>query len=398
MRVLFFHKTASASGGGRNQYVLDVAGRLRRAGAQIALVHAREPRSEFAGTGYVFDHLDRHSRSSPLVIDKLLAILQDFGPDIIQLHCMDNHALIPTLRAHAPVVRFVHNHEVYCSGDAMTWSVPRRICHRRHGRGCLVRHTLHRCGSSIPLRNILRFREVSASLRALHQVDGIQVASAVVAENLQHNGIAAHRIGTLPLYAPAPAARARSLQQSRRMLLHPGGMNADKGVWLLLKNLDRLPPDVELIFAGGGKHHAQVDDFVKSRELGNRVRTMGDLSAAAWSELYHQSAFVLFPSRWNEPLGLAGLHAMAHGKAVAAFDVGGVTSWLRDGENGRLIRFNDVGAYFTAVNQMLSEPAATAAMGKRGLQLWNEQHRPERHVSALMNYYQMVIEMFRAEQ
>ena len=52
---------------------------------------------------------------------------------------------------------------------------------------------------------------------------------------------------------------------------------------------------------------------------------------------------------WSEPFGLVGLEGMAHAKPVVAFDVGGVSDWLVDGENGFLVPRGDVDAMAAAI-------------------------------------------------
>jgi glycosyltransferase involved in cell wall biosynthesis len=42
------------------------------------------------------------------------------------------------------------------------------------------------------------------------------------------------------------------------------------------------------------------------------------------------------PSLWPEPFGLVGLEAARLSVPAVAFDVGGVTEWLKDGVNGFL--------------------------------------------------------------
>lgn len=392
MRILILNESADTSGGGRNQYVADVAVRLREAGHDVGLVHSRRSGKRFKGVGYVFDCLGFDAGMSAVTRDRLDAILTDFEPEIIQLHDMENIALEETLRAAAPVVRFVHNHTFYCSAGSMTLRVPRKICTRPHGPACLRCHVVNRCGSLNPSENLARYRRVSRLLRSLRGLDGIQVASEVILENLVRNGIAREAIAWIPLYAPAPQAPRRPyLRVARRVLLHPGGLVRNKGVWMLLHRIHRLPPDVELVFTGDGPERRAVESHVRRKGLGERVRVLGALEGAALSELFHQASLVLFPSRWNEPVGLCGIQAMAHGRPIVAYDAGGVRSWLEDGHNGRLIPLDDAHAYMDAVNHLLANPGTASEMGRAGRRLWEQRFRPALHIESLIAFYQSTI-------
>ena len=81
---------------------------------------------------------------------------------------------------------------------------------------------------------------------------------------------------------------------------------------------------------------------------------------------------VVFPSRWQEPFGLSGAEAAAHGKAVAAFDVGGVREWLDDGVNGFLVPEKDTAALAEKLELLYREPEARSRMGKAGITLVKE--------------------------
>ena len=392
MRILIFNETADVTGGGRNQYVADVALRLREAGQHVGLVHARASRTRFKGTGYVFDALGYEADGGPETRERLGAILNDFAPDVIQLHGMENIALQPQLLEAAPTVRFVHNHTLYCSGGAMTLGVPRRICTRRHGPACLRCHFVNRCGSWNPFANHAEYVRVSRMLESLRQLDGIQVASEVILDNLVRNGIERELITLLRLYAPEPPApRRRQLRTARRMLLHPGGLVRNKGVWMLLDIIDELPADVELVFAGDGPERPKVEAHVRRRKLSARVRVMGGLGATEMSELYHQAMLVLFPSRWNEPVGLCGIQAMAHGKPVIAYEAGGVGSWLEDRVNGRVVPFDDKTEFLGVLRKLLQRPQHARDMGRKGRRMWEQTFRPALHIENLLENYRQII-------
>lgn len=392
MRILFFNEAAAPIGGGRNQYVFDVSARLREAGHEVGLVHARSTKLRFKGTGYVFNHFGEQKRLNEIIQIKLDAILADFAPDIIQIHGLDNMALQAALIEAAPTVRFIHNHVLYCSGGDMTQKLPRRICQRAHAPACLRCHVLNGCGSLNIITNISNYRRVTRILKSLPKLHGIQVASEVILENLVRNGVPQDKITLLPHYASEPAVPRRSnLSPVRRIILHPGGLTKNKGAWMLFHAINKLPDDVELVFVGDGSERPELEAAIRRHNLRERVRIMGELEPAAMSELYHQATLVVFPSRWNEPVGLCGIQAMAHAKPVIAFDAGGVPGWLEDRKNGRLVPFNHQSEFIDVINRLLKRPKLCTKMGAEGLNIWKQKFRPDLHVEQLVNYYRKII-------
>lgn len=82
--------------------------------------------------------------------------------------------------------------------------------------------------------------------------------------------------------------------------------------------------------------------------------------------------FVLPTLADNLPLSL--IEAMAAGVPAVAFDVGGVADLVRTGETGYLARYKDAGALATGINALLSDKAATQAMGAAARRLIEEKH------------------------
>ncbi len=392
MRVLFFNRSAEPVGGGMNRMVIDTASRLNLAGHEVAMVHGREG-GTFDGTGYIYDDLEERLLPKDRNALRLEAILEDFSPDVIQLHGVQNTLLDGWLAARKPTARFLHNHDFYCSGRMLALRRPSVPCTRPHGRECCASHLLRGCGSGNPLINFLRYRSVGRSLAALRMVHGLQVMSGTVRQQLLANGLPAEKITTLPPYAPAPAEARYGSTSSVRTVLHVGGLLGRKGIWTMVRMVRQLPRDVQVLFVGGGQEGEALEAHVRRRGLGNRVRVLSDPTPGQLSLLYREATLVAMPVRWNEPLGLEGLAAMAYGKPVVAFDTGGVREWLAHGETGLCIPFGARWAFRDALVGLLKDPPRLQAMGRRAQEVWEKKFRPERHIDALIAHY----EKLRAE-
>ena len=390
MRILFFNRSALPVGGGMNRMAIDTARRLVAGGHEVALVHARAG-GQFDGTGYIYDDLDYRLLPRDEKALRLEAIIEDFAPDVIQLHGVGNTLLDGWLAERRPTVRFVHNHDFYCSGRRLTLEHPAEPCTRAHGRGCVISHHLRSCGSVNPVANFLRYRAVTRSLPALCSLQGVQYMSDAVGRQLQANGVSAQRLVRLPLYAPVMPPPEAGPTSSVRTILHVGGLLGHKGVWMVVRMVRELPPDVQLIFAGGGSEREMLESHVRRRGLGNRVRIVGEPTPSQWSLLYREATLVVLPVLWNEPLGLEGLAAMAHGKPVVAFDTEGIRQWLTDGETGICVPFGKRLAFRAAVRSLLNDPDRLRSMGRRALEVWQEKFRPRRHLEALVGHYEALV-------
>jgi glycosyltransferase involved in cell wall biosynthesis len=126
-------------------------------------------------------------------------------------------------------------------------------------------------------------------------------------------------------------------------------------------------PEARFVIAGRyderSRYYRRLTRLRRQLALEDRVIFTGFIDPIA--PLVERLAVLVITST-TESLPRVALEAMAAGRPVAAFDIGGVSDLVQDGATGRLIRFGDVDAMTEAVCRLIAEPAEAARLGAGG--------------------------------
>jgi glycosyltransferase involved in cell wall biosynthesis len=103
--------------------------------------------------------------------------------------------------------------------------------------------------------------------------------------------------------------------------LFAGRLSGEKGSQLLLAAWERsgLGTSQRLRLAGGGPDEAKIERLARGI---SGVELLGIVNHERALELMIESAFVVVPSLWEEPFGLAVVEAMARGRPVLVTKLG----------------------------------------------------------------------------
>ncbi|MDD5772182.1 MAG: glycosyltransferase family 4 protein [bacterium] len=111
-----------------------------------------------------------------------------------------------------------------------------------------------------------------------------------------------------------------------------------KGFDLLLEAFKKLcenVPEIELIIAGGGEEKNNLIDKAKILGISDRVKLIGPVDESTVVSLLNGCRLFVCSSR-SEGFGNVILEAMAAGKPIVSFGVGGVVEIIQDDINGIL--------------------------------------------------------------
>ena len=270
---------------------------------------------------------------------------------------------------------FAHDHNIYCQRHHYYTPVGRINCHRAYNKYICKLCSLGR-NPAPPLKEYRRFPAL--------------VLSDFMAENLRKNGF--ENVEKLPAFIKTMENDRVFMPEDCLRILFLGQLIRGKGADLLLDALvvlELMDIPFHCTIAGDGKDRAMLEKRVEKLLLSDKIHFTGFVSDT--ESLWDDCDILFFPSRWQEPFGLVGLEAMAHGVPVIAFDTGGVREWLADAENGILVPEKASFAAAEKLAELANARDALAAMGKKGLELAGEKFSEENFVKRFKNLAETLI-------
>lgn len=285
--------------------------------------------------------------------------------DLVVVHKVREAAKLQALRQLYPDLQlFVHDHEYYCPRRAYYYPFVRRNCQRAYQPlVCAL------CGS---LRRHPDWRETLFGYPALwrewRQVRHFLVISEFMRGRLLHNGVAAAAVTLLPPVIATAEPRQLPPSGEPPRMLFLGQLVRGKGVDQLLQALALTRHPCGLDILGSGQDEARLRRLAEP--FGGRVRFVG---WSATPEQHIRQAFaVVLPWRWQEPFGLVGPEALAHGVPLVGFAVGGIGEYLLSDQTGVLVPAGDCAALAAGMDRLLADPEWAGTLGRTGQKLVRE--------------------------
>ena len=255
-------------------------------------------------------------------VDIASDVHQEMGlfDEIIVHKCAD----VATLEKFPPekTVYYIHDHEPICP-RTYAYTPLRHNCTRAGGVWpCVFCAPLCRGWKSALGRVFAQGRRK----RAMARFRRLVVISEFMKGRLVANGIPAEKIAVEP-----PVIRTGETGESvpryplpvpRVDLLFAGQLIRGKGVQLLLAALARLKTPRTLDIVGTGNMEPKLKALAAELGIADRVRFNGfQQNPQDWMRA---ARCVVVPSFWQEPYGLVAAEAVALGRPVVAFAIGGL--------------------------------------------------------------------------
>jgi glycosyltransferase involved in cell wall biosynthesis len=317
------------------------------------------------------------------------SLIEKERPDIV--HC---HNLLPQISpaayyacksAAVPVVQTLHNYRMFC--PAGTFFRNGRVCEDcTRSLACAVKQGCYRNSrlQTATVAMMLAFhrhretwtRSVDAYI-ALTQFSRNLFVALGLPEKTIH--VKPNFLAHDPGQRPSPGSYA----------LFVGRLSPEKGVLEMLRawlHLSHIP----LVVIGDGPLYDDASQMLR-RSGSTHIKLLGRMSAEDTQVRMKNARFLVFPSRWYEPFGMALIEAAASGVPAIAARIAGVPELVIDNKTGLLFDLQKVDDLADKANWAWTHPAEMDGVGSAARQLYRQNFTAENNYQSLINIYRTVV-------
>ena len=391
VKLLYVHERFGALAGAEaNAFI--TAGELAKRGHTIGILHGPPTGKNEEGWNTVFAHrFPLGPRDNAATTNAALAA---FNPDAVYVHKMADLSVIQALVTSGhPLLRMVHDHDIYCMRSYKYNYFTRRICTRPATPYCIfpcLASIVPNRGGGFPLK-FVSYTEKKHEIALNRQFRRMVVVTTYMRDELLKNGFDPARI---EIHAPVPRMGDPDLRSSfsdRNLILYAGQIIRGKGVDVLLRALALVGVPFECVILGDGNHRVACEKLSVQLGLQDRVHFKGFVPQDELKAYYRECSVVALSSVWPEPIATIGLEVMRYALPVVAFDAGGIKDWLIDGENGFLIPWMDAPKFAARVEQLLRDKPLARHLGENGLKFVSTRYDFDQYIRDLETMFQRVI-------
>lgn len=171
-----------------------------------------------------------------------------------------------------------------------------------------------------------------------------------------------------------------------KVVLFTGRLTHHKGVEYLIKAARQI--NAEILILGDGPERKALEQLIDKYKLSN-VHMLGYFShnVDQINDFYLRAHVYVAPSVWNEPLGLVILEAMAQKTPVVVTRKGGVSTVVKDGYNGFLVKARSPKEIVEKVNLLLGNENLRLRMGENAYKTVLKRFNWDRIATKFYNLY-----------
>jgi L-malate glycosyltransferase len=298
---------------------------------------------------------------------KIYEVIESYGLDLVHAHYAIPHSTAAYL------------------AQRMAGQTPVKIVTTLHGTDIIL------VGLDPSYRRVTRF--------SIEQSNGVTAVSHYLADLTRQEFTLTKPVEVIPNFVdpqvfqrrPNPQLRQQFAQPHEKIICHISNFRTLKRVPLIIRMFREMAREVpvKLLLVGNGPDYQTCVDLVRREGLVHKVFFLDFVTDVA-SVLSIADLFML-PSEM-ESFGLAAIEALSCEVPVLASRVGGLPEAIVDGENGYLLKADDVDGMIGAGIRLLSDEERRRQMGREGRRWVMTRFHVSQVVKRYEEYYRYVLE------
>lgn len=390
MNILHIHEKTTIRGGAE-VYISQLQKLLPRYGVETHWVGIEEINSRYILTEFGNDNAQQANRIKD-VFQFLENFIREKNIELINIHNIFNPAIVRHCLQLVPVVKTCHSPVMVCPGKDKFWRFSEKPCTIPYGLHCFKHIYTQGCANRHPKRVIRAWKYVNFEVHeAASQYQRIVVMSDFIKQGMLECGVDNKQIICNPYFTNEIAGEIKVLNNAPiKKILFIGRLASSKGPHIMLQALSSLfqeRADLHLQIIGDGNMKPALMQTVADCGIESKVTFSGWLEKSAIDEAIGDCYLVIFPSIYPEAFGIVGIEAMMQGKPVVGFDVGGVSTWLKDCTTGFLIPRGDVEKMRKKIAILLSDVNLYRRMSLNARKEALNNYIPQIHLKRLVDIY-----------
>ena len=342
MKILMVNKFLYSRGGAEN-YMLYLAEQLEKLGHEVQYFGMYDEKNSVGNkAGKYTQNMDFHSRGLarflyPFKIiysaeskRKLLAVIDDFHPDIIHMNNI-NFQLTPSViyaakKRGIPLVQTVHDYQMICPNHLLYNFKNNEICEKCLG-GCYLSCIKNKCIHGSRVKSIIGAIEARfySLLKTYKKVDLYITPSYFLEQKLLTTN-SLYQGKTKTIHNFIDKNNFKTQEKTEEYIAFAGRLSKEKGIDLIAEAA-KLLPQYTFMVAGGGPD----EDILKNID---NVKMVGFLSGEKLIKFMGKAKLLLVPSIWYENCPLSILEAQCMGVPIVTMKSGGMAELVVDGVTG----------------------------------------------------------------
>lgn len=323
------------------------------------------------------------------VINHIEVMLKDIQPQYVFIHNNFNIEIEKYLAKNFSVIKFAHSPVLICPGKDKYWRNSNRPCNIPMGLHCFYHIYKEGCSNRHPKRVFQAFNYANNVIElSKTSYCGIVIMSEWHRQLLLEKGIPNKKILLNPYFTEKISSHKKDDHNTKR-LFFAGRLTPGKGVEELIEIVTPILQSNSNIFldiVGTGSLEEKIIQNIRSKKIDQQVVMHGWKSRSQIKSILENAYLLIFPSTYPETFGIVGIEAQMFSLPAVAFNVGGISSWLKQERNGFLSDLGNIEEMRSNIIKLIEDKELYNVMSKNAYMDVNTEFIEEKHLEKLINF------------